>query len=59
LRMFGDGFHALIYSVEQFADKVLSSHAGCPFRCLGVATRSLGTPHGSFQEPLKLAPLVK
>src|SRR5262249_38231273 len=50
--------HRLIYPVEQFADKVLRSHAAPPFRCLGVATRSLGSPHGTFQEPLKLAPFV-
>src|SRR5262249_45465508 len=30
-----------------------------PVRCVGLATRSLGAPHGAFQAPLKLAPFVR
>jgi hypothetical protein len=58
VRVFGHTPHRLIYPVKQLADKVLGSHAVSPFRCIGVATRSLGAPHGAFQEPLKLAPFV-
>jgi hypothetical protein len=49
---------ALIYSVEQLADKVLGSPAVCSCPCNGVATCSLGTPHGFFQGLFKLAPMV-
>jgi hypothetical protein len=55
---FGLGFHGLSSPVEQLADKVLGSHAACSCHGKGMATRSLGSPHGSFQDLLKLAPLV-
>src|SRR5215470_10483144 len=58
LRVFGYTSHRLIYPVKQFADKVRGSHAAFPWRCVGIATRSLGAPHGAFQAPLKLAPFV-
>lgn len=58
LRVFSSAPHRLIYPVKPFADKVRGSHAAFPVRCVGLATRSLGAPHGAFQAPLKLAPFV-
>jgi hypothetical protein len=58
LGMFRDALHGFIYPVEQLADKVFGSHADRSLSWKGVATLSLGTPHGGFQELVKLAPLV-